>query len=75
VLQEKADDEHQREFAKEWEPMRQHFKRSYMADLYASPDFTSQAMATQDAEALLRDVKPADSRPEACPAPDKPESN
>ena len=56
-VQEKADDDHQREFAKEWEPMRSQFKRSYMADLYAQPDLTSQLMAIQDAESLLRDVK------------------
>ena len=74
-VKEKEDDEHRIQFAKEWEPMRRHFKRSYMADLYAKPDFVSQAMATQDAESLLRDVKLDGPQPAGSTAPDKPESN
>jgi hypothetical protein len=60
---------------KEWEPVRRQIKRSYMADLYAQPDFTSQAMATQDAESLLRDVKLAASGPVGSVAPDQAQSN
>lgn len=72
---EQEHDEHLKAFAKDWEPMRHHFKHSYMMDLYAKTDFASQAMATQDAESLLRDVKLNGSRPDGFPAPDKPESN
>ena len=56
-VKEKADDEHQKEFAKQWEPMGHCFKRSYMADSFAEPNLASKIMATQDAESLLRDVK------------------
>ena len=42
------------------------FKRSYMTDLYARPDLTSQTMANQDAESFLQGVKLDDSRPPAC---------
>jgi hypothetical protein len=46
-----------------------------MADLYAQPDFTSQAMATQDAESLLRDVKLAPSGTVGSVALDQAQSN
>jgi hypothetical protein len=46
-----------------------------MADLYAKPDFTSQAMATQDAESLLRDVKLAPFGTVGSAAPDQAQSN
>jgi hypothetical protein len=42
---------------KEWEPIARHFKRSHMMDLCASPDLTSQLLATREAETLLRNVK------------------
>jgi hypothetical protein len=74
-VKEKEEDDHRRQYAKEWEPMRLHFKRSNMTDLYASPDFTSQLMATHDAESLLRDVKPDPSGPTRSVTPDKPGSN
>jgi hypothetical protein len=74
-VKEKEDDEHKKEFAKEWEPMSRHFKRSYMTDLYAKPDFTSQLMATQDAESLLRGVKLDPSGSASSDALDKPQSN
>jgi hypothetical protein len=56
-VKEREADERQKAFAKDWEPMRLHFKRSHMTDLYAKPDLTSQLMATHDAESLLRDIK------------------
>lgn len=74
-VKEKSKDERQEKFAKEWEPMRLHFKRSYMTDLFAQPDLTSQAMATRDAESLLRDVNLADSRLGDSTAPNQPHSN
>jgi len=51
---EKEEDDHRRESAREIAPWIQSFKRSMMADLYASPDFTSQAMAAEHGESLLR---------------------
>jgi hypothetical protein len=74
-VKEQEKDERRKEFARDWEPMRRQIKRSHMADLYAQPDFTSQAMATQDAETLLRDVKLDSSVPARSVAPDCPESN
>jgi DNA-binding transcriptional ArsR family regulator len=77
-VEEKEKDERRKECARDWEPMKLHFKRSYMADLYAQPDFTSQAMATRDAESLLRDVKLGPSGPVhsvAPVAPNQTESN
>jgi hypothetical protein len=71
----KEEDERRKECARDWEPLKRQFKRSYMTDLYAKPDFTSQAMATQDAETLLRDVKLDSSVPARSVAPDYPESN
>lgn len=50
-------DQQQREWAKEWAPIGRQFKRSAMTDSYAKPDFSSQLLATQNAESLLRDVK------------------
>jgi hypothetical protein len=69
--QEKEKDDYRRESA----PWSRSIKRSLMADLYAQPDFTSQAMATQDAESLLRDVNLEPSGPALPIAPDRPESN
>ena len=74
-FEEKKKDEDQKEWAREWEPMKFHFKRSFMGDLYAKPDFTSQLMATRDAESLLRDVKLDGSSPDGSAAPINPESN
>jgi hypothetical protein len=74
-IKEKVKDEQRKEWARDWEPMKRQFKRSYMTDLYAQPDFTSQAMATKNAETLLRDVKLDPSGPARSVAPDRPESN
>jgi hypothetical protein len=43
--------------------------------IYAQPDFTSQAMASRDAESLLRDVELAPSGPVGSNAPDQAQSN
>jgi hypothetical protein len=45
------------DFSRESAPQRLGFRRSYMMDLYASPDLTSQLTATGEAEFLLRDTK------------------
>jgi hypothetical protein len=74
-LKEKEKDERQKEWAREWEPLNRQFKRSFMTDIYSKPDFTSQAMATQDAESLLRDVILDPSSPDRSVTPDSPESN
>ena len=74
-VKEKEKDVRRKECERDWEPVRRQIKRSYMADLYAQPDFTSQAIATQDAESLLRDVKLDPSGPARSVAPDRPESN
>ncbi len=74
-VKEKEKDERRKEWAREWAPLSRHFKRSYMADMYAKPDFTSQAMASRDAESLLRDVKLAPSGPVGSNAPDQAQSN
>jgi hypothetical protein len=74
-VKEKEKDAHQKEWAKEWEPISRQFKRSYMADYYAKPDFTSQLMATQQAESLLRATKLDGSSPDGSAAPGNPESN
>lgn len=74
-VKEKEKDERRKEWAREWEPLSRQFKRSYMTDLYAKPDFASQAMATQDAESLLRDVKLAPSGTVGSVAPDQARSN
>ena len=74
-VKEKEKDDYRRECERENWPLNRQIKRSFMADLYARPDFTSQAMATQDAESLLRDVKLDPSGPTRSVAPDRPESN
>ena len=74
-VKETKKDERQKEWAREWAPLSRQFKRSYMADLYAQPDFTSQAMATQNAESLLRDVKLAPPGPVGSTATDQAQSN
>jgi len=56
-------------------PWIRQFKRSFMGNLYAKPDFTSQLMATQDAESLLRSVKLNGSCPDGSTAPGQPQSN
>jgi hypothetical protein len=73
--EEKEEDERRKECARDWEPLKRQFKRFYMADLYAQPDFTSQAMATQDAETLLRNVKLVPSGAVGSVAPDQAQSN
>ena len=72
---ERVEEQEKDEHRKEWEPMSRHFKRSFMADLYAQPDLNSQVMATQDAESLLRDIKIEGARPDGFIAPENPESN
>jgi hypothetical protein len=74
-VKEKEKDERRKECERDWEPMRRQIKRSYMTDLYAKPDFTSQTMATQDAESLLRDVKLDPSGPARSIVPDQTQSN
>jgi hypothetical protein len=71
----KEEDEYRNECAREWEPLKRQFKRSDMADSYAKPDFASQAMATQDAESLLRGVKLAPSGTVGSVALDQAQSN
>ena len=56
-VKEKEEDEHRKECAREWEPMFRQFNRAEMTDDYAKPDFTSQLMATHQAESLLRTTK------------------
>jgi hypothetical protein len=73
--EEKEEDEYRNECAREWEPLKRQFKRSDMADSYAKPDFASQAMATQDAESLLRGVKLAPSGTVGSVALDQAQSN
>ena len=74
-VEEQEKDEHRKKWAKECEPLSRQFKRFYMTDLYAQPDLTSQLMATQDAESLLRDIKIEGARPDGFIAPETPESN
>ena len=74
-VKEKENDEYRKECAREWEPMFRQFKRAEMTDDYAKPDFTSQLMATQQAESLLRGVKLDGSRPVGSSAQVNPESN
>ncbi|MGB7748677.1 MAG: hypothetical protein WBN75_15485 [Verrucomicrobiia bacterium] len=73
--EEKEKDERDKEWARDWEPVSRQFKRSYMTDLYAQPDFTSQAMAANNAESLLRDVKLGPSGAVDSAAPDQAQSN
>ena len=74
-VKEQEQAQHWKESAREWEPVKRQIKHSFMADLYARPDFTSQAMATQQAESLLQNVKLNGSRPDGSTAPVNPESN
>jgi hypothetical protein len=74
-VQENEKDASRKAWAREWEPLSRHFKRSFMGDLYAKPDFTSQLMAAQDAESLLRGVKPDGSSPDGSTAPTNPGTN
>jgi hypothetical protein len=69
---EKESDRLGKEFQREYGPI---FKRSHMADLYAQPDFTSQALAGAQAEALLREAKPDAPQPNGSRAPANPGSN
>ncbi len=57
------DDQIRRQFAKEYEPMGRQFNHLFMADSFASPDFSSQLMACHHAESLLRDAMLAPSAP------------
>jgi hypothetical protein len=68
---EQEKDARRKEYARENWPLIRQIKLSFMADLYASRDFTSQAMATQDAESLLRDVKLDPSGPARSIVPDQ----
>jgi hypothetical protein len=74
-VEENEKDASRKEWAREWEPVGRHFKRSFMGDLYAKPDFTSQLMATQDAESLLRGVKLDGSCSDGSTAPVNPGPN
>jgi hypothetical protein len=74
-VKEQEKDEHQKKWAGEWEPVSRQFKRSFMTDSFAKPDLTSQLMATQHAESLLRDVKLDESPLDGSTATDKPGSN
>ena len=74
-VKEKEMDDYQRECARESWPLVRSMRRSSMTDWYASPDFTSQAMATQEAESLLRDVKLDPAGPVRSAAPDQAQSN
>lgn len=74
-VEEKEKDDYRRECAKESWPLVRSIRRSSMTDWFASPDFTSQAMATVEAESLLRDVKLNGTGSVGPTAPDKPESN
>ena len=71
-VEEKEKEARRKEWAREWEPISRQFKRSYLADCYATPDLISQAMGTFEAESLLRGVK-LDSSPPSV-APHKPKS-
>jgi hypothetical protein len=74
-VKEKEKDQEKADWQRENAPLCRSIKRSYMTDLYAQPDFTSQAMATQNAESLLRDVKLAPSGTVGSVAPDQAQSN
>jgi hypothetical protein len=63
------------DFSRESAPQKLGFRRSYMMDLYASPDLTSQLTAAQEAESLLRDTKCEANGPAHASALDKPKSN
>jgi hypothetical protein len=72
---ERAEEEDNDEYRRENAPWSRQIKRSFITDWYASPDFTSQAMATQEAESLLRDVKLDDSHSGGSKTLLNPESN
>ena len=72
---EQEEDDYRRECAIESAPFTRGIKRSCMTDDYARPDFTSQLMATQEAESLLRDVKLDPAGPVRSAAPDQAQSN
>jgi len=72
---EKKKEEDHKKHSREWEPISRQFKRSFMGDLYAKPDFASQLMATGQAESLLRDVKLDGSQSDGSTEPVHPESN
>ncbi len=74
-VEEKEKDDYRRECAKESWPLVRSIRRSSMADSYGSLNFTSQAMATAEAESLLRDVKLNGSGSDGPTAPEKSESN
>src|ERR1039458_71840 len=74
-VKEKEKDDYQREYARESWPLVRSMRRSSMTDWYASPDFTSQAMATQEAESLLRDVKLDPAGPSRSRAPRQAQSD
>lgn len=69
---EKESEARGKEFQREYGPI---FKRARMADLFAEPNFTSQALAGAEAESLLRETKPDGSQPNGATAPVSPKSN
>jgi len=69
-LKEQADDE----WRQENEPWLRSMKRSSMAVLFAAPDITSQALATQQAESILRDASPVSASPGGFARPNQGES-
>jgi hypothetical protein len=57
-VKEKEDAGYREQWNREFELMKPLLKRADMADLYAQPDITSQALAGAHAESLLREAKP-----------------
>jgi hypothetical protein len=55
---EQEEDERREDRQRELEPLGLAFNRSRLAELFAQPDFTSQALADAQAESLLRKAKP-----------------
>jgi hypothetical protein len=74
-VKEKEKDDRRRENAPFCHQMHRITQRSMMAILYESPNLASQALANEEAESLLRDVKLDGSRPDGPTAPLNPESN
>jgi hypothetical protein len=74
-FEENKKDDYQKECARESWAFVLGMKRSSMTDSFAKLDFNSQAMATQDAESLLRGVKLDHDPSHNSSAPDKPQSN
>ncbi len=74
-VKEKRKDDYREECARDSEPFTRQIKRIIMTDSFAQPDFASQAIATHEAESLLRGVKLDASDPARSAAPGNPQSN